>query len=230
MSRQGNGDLEGVSGRMIAVIFDMDGVMIDNNKYHKKSWKAFCKKYGFDLSDDNLKKHVYGKINSEIHNYLFGKEISAVQSSEYTQEKEKIYRDLFENDIKPVNGLLDFLEQLHQHKILRAIATSAPPVNVEWVIEKIGIGKYFTVIVDDTMVNKGKPNPEVFLKASRALKVDPSLCVVFEDSLSGVDAAINAGMKVIAITTTHTKDELSKADLVIDDFTEVDVDKVRLLL
>ena len=206
-----------------AVIFDMDGVMVDNNPYHKKAWRTFVQNHGFDFSEEDLKQHIYGKTNRDILTFVFGPKITEEEIRQYANEKEKMYEVLYRDFIKPVNGLVGFLDLLHSKNIPIAVATSAPPQNVKFVLTAIDVKKYFNIIVDDTEVKKGKPDPEIYLTTAKKLNINPSNCIVFEDSLSGVKSALNAGMKVVAITTTHTKEELSNANLVVDDFTQVDL-------
>jgi len=212
-----------------AVIFDMDGVMVDNNKYNKVAWRNFCKKYGFDLSEDDLIHHVFGRINSDTLTYLFGENLSEEDFDKYVEEKESMYREIFVPHIKPVKGLIELLDELRSKNIKRAIATSAYQKNVDFVLSNIGAKDYFDVIVMDSDVTKGKPHPEVYLKAAEKIQIEPEKCVVFEDSLSGIKSAKAAGMKVIALTTTHPEEELSHSDMVIKDFNEINLEKINQL-
>ncbi len=204
----------------------MDGVMVDNNLYHKRAWELFVQQHGFNLPEIELKEHVYGKINRDILLYLFGEDITDADIIKYANEKERFYQSIYSDYIKPTKGLIEFLNLLHSQNIPIAVATSAPPTNVGFVLSSLGVEKYFQIIVDDTDVKKGKPDPEIYLTTAKKLNMNPSDCVVFEDSLSGVQSAINAGMKVVAITTTHTKAELSNANLVIDDFSKLDINSL----
>jgi beta-phosphoglucomutase len=136
----------------------------------------------------------------------------------YADEKEKIFRDLYFNDVTPLNGLLKFLNSLNDFKIKRAIATSAPRANVDFTLQRTGLTPYFQTILDESFVTKGKPDPEIYIKSASSLGFAPSNCIVFEDSLSGVAAGKAAGCKVIGLTTTHTANELSESDHVIADF------------
>jgi len=140
----------------------------------------------------------------------------------YSDEKEALYRDLFKNDIRPMKGLIPFLEALNAAAIPRAIGTSAPRANVDFTLSKTGTTRFFSIILDESYVNHGKPNPEIYIKVAQALNLPPQRCVVIEDSLSGVTAGKEAGSKVIGITTTHTKAELGFADMVIDHFEGLD--------
>jgi beta-phosphoglucomutase len=206
---------------LIAFLFDMDGVIIDSNPFHKISLKQFCKKYGHDLSEDQLREKIYGRTNKDWLVNVFGK-LDEKKLQQYADEKEALFRELYANDIKPLDGLLSFLDKMDQQNIPRAIATSAPRANVDFTLAKTATAKYFQVILDESFVSKGKPDPEIYLKTAAALKFNPGNCVVFEDSLSGVKAGKAAGCKVVGVTTTHSRQELAETDLVIDNFEELD--------
>jgi beta-phosphoglucomutase len=199
----------------------MDGVIIDSNPFHKISLKQFCKKYGYDLNEEQLREKIYGRTNKDWIVNVFGP-LDEKKLRAYADEKEALFREIYKNDIKPVDGLIDFLKQLDDQKIPRAIATSAPRANVDFTLAHTGTEKYFPVILDESFVTRGKPDPEIYLKTAAALKFAPERCIVFEDSLSGVTAGKRAGCKVVGITTTHTREELHETDLVIDNFNDLD--------
>lgn len=203
-----------------AVIFDMDGVIIDSNPFHKISLRQFCEKYGFHLSDEELVKRIYGRTNKEWITNLFGP-LPHDRLIELEEEKEGLFRELFKHDIKALNGLDHFLRKLKNENIPTAIGTSAPRSNVDYVLEHTKLGEYFSVILDESHVEHGKPNPEIYLKVAASLSFDPARCIVFEDSLSGVEAARRAGSKVVGVSTTHSEEELSHTDLVINDFSDL---------
>jgi beta-phosphoglucomutase len=215
--------------KKFGVIFDMDGVIVDSNPYHKIALKEFCSRHGYELTDDQLLKRIYGRTNREWITDLFGK-LPEDQLMEYTEEKESLFRKLYDDDIKPVKGLIPFLELLNEHKILRAIGTSAPRTNVDFTLNKTHTVKYFPTILNDTFVTHSKPHPEIYLISAEALGLPNSQCIVIEDSLSGVEAGQRAGSKVIGITTTHTREELSHCDLVIDDFDGLTIAKLEVLV
>ena len=206
---------------MIAFIFDMDGVIIDSNPFHKIALKQFCQKYGHDLSEEQLREKIYGRTNKDWITNVFGK-LDDKKLRAYADEKEALFRKLYERDVHALNGLINFLEAMDRLGIPRAIATSAPRANVDFTLQHTGIEKYFPVILDESFVTKGKPDPEIYIKTVAALKLSPENCVVFEDSLSGVQAGRLAGCKVVGLATTHSSQELSDTDLVINDFSEID--------
>jgi beta-phosphoglucomutase len=199
-----------------AFIFDMDGVLVDSNPTHKIALKQFCKKHGYELSEEQLREKIYGRTNRDWLLNLFG-DLNEETIRQYAYEKESLFRELYD-DIKPVDGLIDFLKKLDDSGIPRAIATSAPRANVDFTLERTNMGAYFPTILDDSFVSKGKPDPEIYLKSAAALGFDPSMCIVFEDSLSGVKAGRLAGCKVVGVTTTHSREELHETDHNIDDF------------
>ena len=207
----------------------MDGVIVDSNPYHKIAIQQFCSEHGHSLSDDRLLKQVYGRTNREWILSLFGN-ISDETVLRYTEEKEELYRRLFDKDIKPLKGLLPFLDELEKNNILKAIGTSAPRSNVDFTLERTGTMQYFDIILNDTYVTHSKPNPEIYIKCAQALGLPNHRCIVIEDSLSGVQAGKAAGSKVIGVTTTHPANELMHCDLVINDFVGLTIDKLRNLV
>jgi beta-phosphoglucomutase len=207
----------------------MDGVIVDSNPFHKIALKEFCGRHGYELSDDQLLKRIYGRTNREWLTELFGK-LPEDQLLEYTEEKEALYRKLFEDDIRPLKGLIRFLDLLDEHKVLRAIGTSAPRSNVDYTLNKTHTIKYFPTILHDVFVTQGKPHPEIYLKSAEALGLPNSQCIVIEDSLSGVEAGKRAGSKVIGVTTTHSRSELVQCDLVVDDFEGLTLESLEKLV
>ena len=202
-----------------AFLFDMDGVIVDSNPAHKIALRQFCSKHGYNLTDEQLREKIYGRTNKDWIPNLFGN-IGADLIRQYADEKEALFRELYAADIVPLDGLIGFIEKMDG--IPRAIATSAPRANVDFTLSKTRTEKYFPVILDEAFVNRGKPDPEIYLKTAAALGFDPKDCVVFEDSLSGVKAGKAAGCKVVGISTTHTQEELSETDLVMRDFSELE--------
>ncbi len=199
------------------VILDMDGVMVDSNPAHKISLREFCNRYGFTLSEQDLQQKIYGRTNANWISNLFGT-LAPETLKAYAEEKESLFRELYEPHICAVEGLVEFLQQLRQAFIPCAIGTSAPPANVAFVLEHTKTEGFFEAIIDDSQISHSKPHPEVYLKAAAALGLEPSRCVVFEDSLSGVAAGLAAGCAVIGISTTHSPEELSACRAVLPDF------------
>lgn len=208
-----------------AVIFDMDGVIIDSNPFHKISLRQFCAQHGYHLSDEELLNKIYGRTNNDWIRNLFG-DLPKEKILDLGEEKEALFRELYKGEIKPLAGLEDFLKLLEVQKIAKAIGTSAPRSNVDFCLTSTRLEKYFDIILDQSDVEHGKPNPEIYLKVAKRIGFDPEQCIVFEDSLSGVEAAQRAGSKVVGVTTTHSHEELANTDFVIDDFTGLTPEKL----
>lgn len=213
-----------------AVIFDLDGTLIDNNPYHIEAWKIFFTKIGREFSMDDYKNNMNGRVNREIYNYIFGKELSPEEIQKLTDEKEAMYREFYAPYIQPIPGLLPFLQQIKEEAVPMAIATSGLPVNIAFMFEHITIKDYFNDVIDATLISNSKPHPEIFLKAAAAVNAEPANCIAFEDSVAGVKSAKSAGMKVIALTTTHKPEDLQLADKIIKDYTEINFADIAQLL
>lgn len=209
-----------------AIIFDMDGVIVNSSIYHEKAWKLFCDKYHLKLDDEDIQYYVRGKTNKDTLDFLFQKDVPKKEIDKYTKEKELIFQDIYKDNIKPIEGLMDFLEILKVNKINTAIATSAPTENIDFVINTLQIEKYFNIIINEKYITKGKPDPEIYIKTSSYLHIDPKNCIVFEDSIPGIRSALNAGMKVIGVVTTHKKEELIDANFVIDNFKNITLNQL----
>lgn len=200
-----------------AVIFDMDGVLIDNYEYHCIAWKEFAKRRDIDLSDEDIIKN-FGRTNKEIFAQIFKRELNDDEVVTLGEEKEKVYREIYKEYVKPVDGLVDYLKFLKKKGIKTAVASSAPIENIDFILDELDIRQYIDGIAHAGMIKKGKPDPEIFLKAAEILGVEPQNCIVFEDSLAGIEAGVRAGMKVFGVATTYPKERLTMAHETIDNF------------
>lgn len=212
-----------------AIIFDMDGTLMNNSLYHFKAWKSFYNKHHRPLSVEDYKTEMSGRTSVEIFQTFFGKELTREEIATHANEKNVVYRKLYKPHIKPINGLLHFLSETKRANIPMCIATSGSPANVRFMFEHIPIEHYFKHVVDASEVTKGKPDPEIFLKAAQLANAEPARCVAFEDSLAGIASAKSAGMKVVGITTMESKEDLESTDLVIDDYTEINLKMLEQL-
>jgi beta-phosphoglucomutase family hydrolase len=204
-----------------AVIFDMDGTLVDNTPFHYISWQALFRKYNKgELSRHTYYTEISGVPIMETLKRVFGADQNAAFLKELLREKEEFYRQEYAPHLVAIKGLENFLSELKKDGAKMAIATSATVDDINFILNKIPIGENFSQIVNSSMITKPKPDPQIFLKAAKLLNVPPDRCVVFEDSLAGIAAANAAGMKVVGITTGHPADELDPlVDLVIDDYT-----------
>jgi len=204
-----------------AVIFDMDGVVVDSNPFHRRALVQFCQKHGYRLTEDQMKSKIFGRTNKEWLTDLLGGSITLNKIREYEDEMESQFRKDYAPHVKPIKGLIRFLSALKRNNVKMALASSAPKLNVDFILRKTETGNFFKTIIDGDSIANGKPHPEIYLKTAKAIGFIPKKCIVIEDSLSGVEAAKRAECKVVGITTTHSPKELAVADLVINDFDEI---------
>ena len=199
----------------LALIFDMDGVVIDSNPAHRESWAAFNRSYGLETTDA-MQQRMYGKRNDEIVRDFFGADLTDHEVARRGAAKEQLYRRIIGGRVEQmlVPGLKAFLGEYARAP--KAVATNAEPENVELVLEQGGIRPYFQVIVDGHQVRNPKPHPEIYQLAAQRLGVAVANCIVFEDSKSGVRAALDAGMRVVGLLTTE--DNLSGVCICADNF------------
>ncbi len=209
-----------------AVIFDMDGTMVDNSPFHYRTWKVMFEKYGLgQLTSQTYYTQLSGvPIIDTVKRLFSDRDIEGMQ--QLVREKELIYQGLYAPHAKPVDGLMDLLAELKQAGIKLAIASSASTHDIDFVLKHVHVRDYFDVIVDGSQVSKGKPRPEIFLKTAAHLQTAPENCVVFEDSVAGIRAGNAAGMKVVAVATGNTAENLQPSALVIKDFTGLNVKKL----
>lgn len=212
-----------------AVIFDMDGVIVDNMPYHRKAWAKFFEMYDPPMILEDFIQHM-GKSNEDLLTILFGRKITEEEIRSLGGKKEALYREIYNPDVAPLPGFIDFLKVLKKNHVKTAVATAAPKVNLDFLLEHIDVRNDFDVLIDDSEVDKGKPNPEIYMKAAKRLGFPPECCLVFEDSLAGIQAAINAGMKVIGVATTNPPEKMLNTDLVIKDFSEISMNRITELM
>jgi beta-phosphoglucomutase len=217
---------------MKAVIFDMDGVIVDTNPHHRIAWREYYQRYGKTLSDSDFIQYVSGKHNTDIVAHLFAdRTLTSAESLQLAYEKEALFRELYQPVITPVAGFVDFLKALKAAGIRTAVATSAPVENLDFIIDALNLRPYFDALLNESMVSHPKPDPEIYQKAMAQLGVDPADSVVFEDSMPGIQAGKASGAFVVGVATTLTPDELRPfVDDVIRDFTEMSLDRVQQLV
>ena len=210
------------------VIFDMDGVLVDNREAHIEAFVVFCKRYGVDIRNVDL-SWMYGKGNDEIIPNLIPEAAKKYDIKALSDEKEAIYREIYTKTIKPVPGLIPLLEDLHKNGIKCAVGSSAPVENVDFVIDTLKIRRFFSAFVNGDMVAKAKPDPEIYLKSLAKLGLPASECIVMEDSFAGIESARKAGIKVIALATTNSAEALEKADveMIIPDFSQINYETIK---
>jgi len=213
-----------------AVIFDMDGVICHTNPYHAKAFEHFFDKYKIPYTEKEFEEHMYGKHNSYIMTHFFKRTITGEELKQLEDEKESLFRKIYQQEVVPLPHYLPFLDDLKSAGFKTAVATSAPLANLKLIIDTLQIDNKMESLMASEDVVQHKPYPEVYLKSAEKLGVKPSECVVFEDSFSGVTAALNAEMKVVGVLSSHKKEELPPCSFYIRDYSEINAQRVKDLL
>lgn len=213
-----------------AVLFDMDGVICHTNPYHEMAFEAFFDKHHITYNKKEFEEHMYGKHNSHIMSYFFKRPIFGEELIQLEYEKEALFRTIYEDKVQAIPGFLNFLNELKRHNIKTSVATSAPRANMDLIIDKLEIRSKMDSLLGSENVTLHKPHPEVYLQSANNVDISPSNALVFEDSYSGVTAGLNAGMRVVAVLSTHTKKQLPPCSFYIHDYSEISVEKVIEIL
>jgi HAD superfamily hydrolase (TIGR01509 family) len=215
---------------MKAVIFDMDGVIIDSEPIHLEIDIQTMKDLGCNISKDELNKYV-GTTNeymfSDIRNkYKINKSVEDIISYRMEIAKERIIK----SDLEPIEGIRELLSALKNKNIPTAIASSSPRDFIEIVVAKFELQDYFSYILSGEEVENGKPAPDVYIETAKKLRVQPKDCIVIEDSKNGVLAAKAAGMKCIGFENINSGDQdLSKADFIVNGITEIENNSIYMM-
>jgi beta-phosphoglucomutase len=204
-----------------AAIFDMDGVIVDSHPVHKKTWRKFLELLGKEIDEEHLNFIMEGRKRDEILRYFLG-ELSDEQVCALGHQKEQLFREE-SADMKAIEGLREFLQQLSEAEIRLAVASSGSNGRVNYVLDLLDLRHYFQAIVTGDQVTYGKPDPTIFQVACDQLRVQPSETLVFEDSVSGIRAAKAAGMRCVGVATNGIIAILvgAGADHIIPDFSAV---------
>ncbi|MET6997986.1 HAD family hydrolase [Chitinophaga defluvii] len=194
-----------------AFLFDLNGTMINDMEYHLDAWYHMLNNdLGAGLSREVVKSHMYGK-NDELLVRVFGEgHFTAAQMAEISREKELRYQEVYKPHLELISGLKAFMDKAVNQGVLMAIGSAAIPFNIDFVLDNLQLRHYFKTIVSADDVVLSKPHPETYLKAAAILEVAPEDCVVFEDAPKGVEAAWNAGMDSVVLTTMHTQEEFAQ--------------------
>jgi beta-phosphoglucomutase len=214
---------------LLAVIFDMDGVLVDSYRGHYESWHALAEEHGIALSEVRFAE-LFGRTSREIIAELWGLGMSEHQSAAMDARKEGFYRAILEKNFPAMEGAEALIDSLVAAGFVLAVGSSGPPENIELSMQKLGRAHCFSVRVTGMDVAHGKPDPQVFLLAAERLGVAPSQCVVIEDAPAGIAAARAAGMTAIALTGTAPAAKLGTAHLVVDSLRELTPERIAHLI
>jgi beta-phosphoglucomutase len=214
--------------RSIAVLWDMDGTLVDTAEHHFHAWVRICREYGKEFTRADFTA-TFGKRNPEIIDYLFDGKIQGPEADKLGHQKEEYYRaESTKTGIELLPGVLNLLKSLNELGAKQAIGSSAPRGNLELILKLTGIGKYMQAMVGMEDTQRGKPDPQVFLIGAEKLKIQPQNSVVVEDAIAGVQAAKAGGMKCIAVSFVghHSEEKLKSAgaDRIVKTLSELDGD------
>lgn len=204
------------------VIFDMDGVLIDTYHAHFQSWQMMTATVGVTMTEAEFAR-TFGRTSREVIASLWGPQrFTPDQIVALDRAKEAAFRQIIAADFPVMQGAIELIASLHKKGFRLAIGSSAPPENVEFVLDRLGNRSLFSAVVTGADVQRGKPDPQVFLTAAARMHLQPQRCVVVEDAALGIQAARAAGAAAIGVASTgHTRESLSAADLVVDSLEEL---------
>ncbi len=190
-------------------LFDLNGTMINDMQYHIDAWYKILNDLGAGISESRVKEECYGK-NHELLERIFPGRFTEEEKNVMSLEKEKKYQQRFKPHLHLLPGLQDYLEQSHQAGVKMAIGSAAIMLNIDFVLDNLHIRHYFDVLVSADDVANSKPHPETYIQCAEKLLLQPQECLVFEDAPKGVEAALNANMDCVVITSMHEEEEFSQ--------------------
>ncbi len=213
----------------LAVIFDMDGVLVDSYDAHFESWKRLYGALGLEYTEEAFSAD-FGRTSRDILRRTLGDDLTDERVAELDGRKEAFYRDILRESFPAMDGASELIRALADDGLKLAIGSSGPPENVALVVEQLAGAERFAATVTGADVTRGKPDPQVFLIAAERLGLPPAACAVVEDAVHGVTAAQRAGMVAIALTGTLKRSELSAADAVVDSLRQLSPERIRSLI
>jgi beta-phosphoglucomutase family hydrolase len=211
-----------------AVLWDMDGVLVDTGEYHYQAWSTVMPQYEQPFTRKFFAE-TFGMNNAGVLGTLMGDRLTPELLAEISDRKEEAFRAAVRGNAEPLPGVLDWLRRLQASGFRQGVASSAPPANIEALVGELGLANYFDAIVSGSDL-PGKPEPDLFLKVAHLLDTPTNHCIVIEDAVAGVEAAKRAGIKCVAVTTTNPAGALEAADMVVDSLTDLAEDAFERLL
>ncbi|NQU75116.1 MAG: HAD family phosphatase [Planctomycetes bacterium] len=209
----------------LAVIFDIDGVLVDSYGPHFQSWRQLAGEFGCDFNESQF-ADSFGQTSREILAGNWPVKLSDEQIVAADLRKEYLYRQIIESHFPAMPGARELVRGLHSAGFALAVGSSGPKANVAVSLAGLGLGELFGAVVTGEDIIHGKPDPAVFLAAADRLGVSPALCAVVEDAPAGIQAAKRAGMTAIALTGTVSRDRLAAADLIVDSLDQLTRDRI----
>ncbi len=211
-----------------AVLWDLDGILIDTGPLHYESWVDTLSAAGHAFAPDTFRS-TFGMNNRGVLSVVLGREPTAVELRDLGDRKEALFRERIAGPVEPLPGVRHWLTRLQTAGWRQAVASSAPAANISVMVDAGGLRPFFDALVSGEKM-PGKPNPDVFLEAARQVGVPPDRCLVVEDAVAGVAAAKAAGMRCLAVTNTNPAERLAAADLIVDSLADLPADAFDRLL
>ncbi|MBW3542374.1 MAG: HAD family phosphatase [Planctomycetes bacterium] len=214
-----------------AVIFDMDGVLIDSYQSHFESWRALAAEESRTYTEEQFAAG-FGRTSREvIADQWRGEELSEERIARLADRKEAIFRERLATEFPAMEGAVELIAALHEAGVRIGVGSSGPPENVWLILQRLGVGEGIAAVVTGADVTRGKPDPQVFQLVAERLGVPAERCIVVEDAPAGITAARAAGMKCLGLASTgRTRDELQAADLVVGSLRELSVERITALV
>ncbi len=212
-----------------AVIWDLDGVIVDTGESHFRAWVSALAEWEIPFGRGDFAR-VFGMNNRDTLTEVLGRPPEPQELATIAGRKEHLFRLEAPYSVQPLPGALRLLEELGQAEWLQALASSAPHANIDLIVDKIGIRDRFEAILSGADLPAGKPDPALFLQAAERLELQPEQCVIIEDSVAGVEAANRAGMFCVAVTTTRPRAALVLADRVVESLVELEIADLAILI
>ena len=204
----------------LALIFDMDGVLVDSHGLHFKSWQTLAKEHGAIMTEEEFAS-LFGRTSRDIICKKWGQDLPDQQIAAMEKRKEALYRELLGQHFPAMDGAVQLIDAAIEGGFVLAVGSSGPPENVEMVLHRLGRAQSFDARVTGKDVTRGKPDPQVFLLAAQRLGADPLDCAVIEDAPAGIAAALAGGMTAIALTGTAPAEKLDQAHLIVSSLYEL---------
>jgi beta-phosphoglucomutase len=202
-----------------ALIFDMDGTIVDNMRFHDDAWESWYGQYGLPFERATFSQRTAGMAISDIIGPHFPG-ADAAELDRLAEEKESVYRETYRPHVAALSGLVDLLDRARSHRVPVAVGTAAAPPNIALILDTLALRERFATIVSPSQGFRGKPHPDMFLAAAERMGVAPGDCIVFEDAPNGVEAARRAGMRAVAILTMLPAEAFAGFDNVIASVTD----------
>jgi beta-phosphoglucomutase len=213
----------------VAVIFDVDGVLVDSYQAHFASWRQLYGELGRDYTETAFAAD-FGRTSRDILRRTLGPETTDTRIQSLDQRKEALFREVLRADFPAMDGAVELIEALAADGFAIAVGSSGPPENIQLTLEKLGCAEHVAAIVTGADVQRGKPDPQVFQLAAERLRLPAASCAVIEDAVHGIEAANRAGMTSIALTGTVDRDRLADADLVIESLRDLNSQLIKALI